>query len=187
MKWPAGINTSRMSSELVIVSGLAPRRSPAVQPAASTATQNSTAARNFGIVDGSHGALSTKKDYVTARLRSPNSRPKWQLGDRARSSVRANRCAACGSIRRGMLAESLLVDLSGLPVHHPAAVDVDRLTGHVLRSRRGQNKGHGGHVLGRLPTLQRDQLPHLVPGPVFIRALLGQRAADRPTIATRPG
>ena len=54
------------------------------------------------------------------------------------------------------------------PVHHEAAVDVDRLAGNVSALAGSEEHGHRGDILGLLPAIQGDQFLDLVGGPFRI-------------------
>ncbi len=72
------------------------------------------------------------------------------------------------------------------PVHHIAAVDVDRLAGDIPPAAGGEEDGHGGDVLGLLPSVQGDKLldlvgrPFLVGRPVGLGLLAGPGLVDPP-------
>src|SRR5829696_974750 len=50
-----------------------------------------------------------------------------------------------------------VMGISWLALHDQAAVDAERLAGHVARARGGEEADHAGHVVRRLHAAQRHR------------------------------
>src|SRR4029453_9791448 len=60
-------------------------------------------------------------------------------------------------------------------MHHLAAIDVDGLSGDILRVIGGQEDGHSGTLFGRLPAPERRDFGYFSQGPCSVILARGSR------------